>query len=136
MIVIIGVVIVLAGILMINLGQLSINPTEKPIWFKYTPICCDENSWDKAYENTANAANATYPESLKIKNYFQDQGITIIQSMTNDFNCTYCPAMIYGKPYWYSYYFLVPASDENNTLSLGFTKVDTLPSNLHSVDIR
>ena len=127
MIVIIGVAIALGVILVVNLGQLLTNPTEKTFWFKYTPICCNESSWDKAYVNTV------YPESLRIKYYFQDQGITIIQSMTDNYDCL-CPALIYGEPMYYSYYFLVATSDENKMSSLDFIKVDTLPSRAHSVD--
>ncbi|MDC8453391.1 MAG: hypothetical protein LV477_10860 [Candidatus Nitrosotalea sp.] len=95
--------------------------SESEIWFEYTPVCCNGTSWEKY--------PSPLPEFLKIKDYFNSFGITVIKSMQTHANCDYCTE-INGKPLDYSYYLLVPSSDENKMLNLGFKKVDAIPSDV------
>ena len=100
------------------------------IWFKFTPICCNGTSWGNMYLNSM----SSLPEFMKINNYFNDHGITIIKSMQTESTCVICETMN-GKPLDYSYYLLVSSSDENKMLNLGFKKVDTVPSDAHSAGL-
>ncbi|MDE1728950.1 MAG: hypothetical protein KGH81_07235, partial [Thaumarchaeota archaeon] len=93
------------------------------IWFEYTPLCCDGSPWENKYPSP----EFSLPEFIKIKDYFNGFGITVIKSMQTHANCVYCTE-INGKPLDYSYYLLVPSSDENKMLNLGFEKVDAIPS--------
>ncbi|HEX5358663.1 MAG TPA: hypothetical protein VFW99_01970 [Candidatus Nitrosotalea sp.] len=95
------------------------------IWFKYTPVCCNGTSWGNKYHSP----EVSLPEFLKIKDYFNSFGITVIKSMQTHANCDYCTE-INGKPLDYSYYLLVPSSDENKMLNLGFEKVDAIPADV------
>lgn len=101
------------------------NSSASTIWFKYTPICCNGTSWENKYPSP----EVSLPEFMKIKDYFNSFGITVIKSMQTHANCDYCTE-INGKPLDYSYYFLVPSSDENKMLNLGFEKVDAIPSDV------
>lgn len=95
------------------------------IWFEYTPLCCNGTSWENKYPSP----EFSLPEFIKIKDYFNGFGITVIKSMQTHANCVYCTE-INGKPLDYSYYLLVPSSDENKMLNLGFEKVDAIPSDV------
>ena len=95
------------------------------IWFEYTPVCCDGVPWENKYPSP----ESSLPEFIKIKDYFNGVGITVIKSMQTHANCVYCTE-INGKPLDYSYYLLVPSSDENKMHDLGFAKVDTVPSDV------
>ncbi|HEX5458226.1 MAG TPA: PKD domain-containing protein [Candidatus Nitrosotalea sp.] len=118
-------------------GDASMPPTSSiqkssasTIWFKYTPICCDGTPWGNMYLNSSSAL----PDFMKITNYFNDHGITIIKSMQTYPNCNPC-IEINEQPLDYSYYLLVSSSDEDKMLNLGFQKVDTIPSDAHSAGL-
>ncbi|HJT09597.1 MAG TPA: hypothetical protein VJ771_02325 [Candidatus Nitrosotalea sp.] len=95
------------------------------IWFEYTPLCCDGTPWENKYP----APYDSLPEFIKIKDYFNGFGITVIKSMQTHTNCDPCTE-INGQPLGYSYYLLVPSSDENKMLNLGFKEVDAIPSDV------
>lgn len=99
--------------------------SESTIWFEYTPVCCSGSPWENKYP----APEVSLPEFIKIKDYFNGFGITVIKSMQTHANCDYCTE-INGKPLGYSYYLLVPSSDENKMLNLGLEKVDAIPSDV------
>jgi PKD repeat protein len=118
-------------------GDASMPPTSSiqkssasTIWFKYTPICCNGTSWGNMYFNSMSAL----PEFMQINNYFNDHGITIVKSMQTYSTCVFCETRN-DKPLDYSYYLLVSSSDENKMLNLGFQKIDTVPSDAHSVGL-
>lgn len=98
-------------------------------WFEYIRLCCNGTAWENKYP----APYDLHPEFIKIKDYFNGYGITVIKSMQTHESCgqgtpdhpVYCTHYD-GKPL-YSYYLLVNSSDENKMLGLGFKKVDAIP---------
>lgn len=94
-------------------------------WFEYTPICCGGTPWENKYPSP----EFSLPEFIKINDYFNSFGIEVIKSMQTHADCTYCTETN-GQPLGYSYYLLVPSSDDNRMLNHGFKEVDTIPSDV------
>ena|SRR5437867_3202951 len=117
-------------------------PNEQTAWFEYTPLQCQQTPWDnywyKQY-NVNGSASAFVKPSMKevIKFYFKDDGIIIIDAkytsaaaVSSEARNTPC-----GEPInYYAFYFLVSESDANKMSSLGYKKVDNIPSSSLSVE--
>jgi len=101
---------------------------EKTVWFEYTGIECQQTPWDKFGSTFALA----FTKDGLIKQYFKDQGITIIEPMWTYYRTQSVP--VCGSPAVFSYYFLVPQSDVDKMTNLGYKKIDTVPSNVHLVE--
>jgi len=110
---------------------------EQTVWFEYNPIACQLTPWGnflpKWYANMTMIINL--PEIDKIKLYFNEQqGITIIEAeSTPNYNLGLHPAPNCGQTGDFSYYFLVPESNADKMTSLGYKKVDNVPSYVHAV---
>jgi hypothetical protein len=101
---------------------------EQTVWFEYNPIECQKTQWETIYGITASQISM----ATIIKNYFKDQGITIIESMWT-YYATAHPTPSCGYPSDYSYYFLVSGLDANKMTNSGYKKVDNIPSSAHTV---
>lgn len=101
---------------------------EQTVWFEYTGIECQKTPWVKSFEPLGSQLD----ERGVIIDYFERQGITIIQSFWTYYATAHQPPAC-GQPTDFSYYFVVPESDANKMTSLGYKKVDNVPSYAHAV---
>src|SRR2546426_76454 len=113
---------------------------EQMVWFVYNPIECQLTPWAKEF---ANITMSYIPERMKIDEYFKDQGITIFDAReliylieTHAVNCA--SPLNKESPNKEStngvfYYFLVSTSDTDKMTSLGYKKVNNVPTYAKSV---
>jgi len=57
-------------------GTTNITNTEQKIWFEFVPTLCQTTPWGKVFASLS----IQLSETSEIKSYFNDQGITIIES--------------------------------------------------------
>ncbi|MBI3640679.1 MAG: hypothetical protein HY223_10305 [Thaumarchaeota archaeon] len=114
---------------------------EQTVWFEYTPLQCQQTPWDEHWNKLESARNMTSvmyrgPELGVIKMYFKDQGIVIIDAKyTPAMQTSSEPRKTCGEPInYYAFYFLVSESDANKMSSLGYKKLDVMPSSSLSVE--
>ena len=103
----------------------SIRNTEQKVWFEYHPMVCQKTPWINWSMNFSRVDT----EAGWIKWYFEDQGITILDSRVV-YNQMAIQPFSCSSPFVNGYYLLVSESDSNKMIKLGYkTFTNPLPAN-------
>jgi len=97
---------------------------EQTVWFEFDQIECQTIPWNKLFENVTIATT----EKGKVLTYFAQQGITILDAKLISPLANETPVPLCGGMSGISFYFLVPESDVDKMMKLGYKTLTTLPS--------